>query len=284
MRMVRIDVEARASLLSEIEDVVYALGVQGLELEDESTGRRRGRILVRIHLPEGKAAIEARRSILEAVPSATVTMESYLPARATESAPVKLGSRFVVVSDDAPAPRTNRRIVLRLDPALAFGDGHHETTRLCVETLESLVEPRRHPRALDVGTGTGVLALVALELGVGEVVATDVDALAREAVRNAAKKHGASARMKARKTLPRDVFPLVTANLYRDVLLPLAPSLAARVAPEGTLVLSGFGPGSKNEIVARYESLGLAMLRVRRRGEWCVAVFSRASQRGRFIG
>lgn len=279
MHMVRIEIEASASLLSSIEDAVYALGVQGLELEDESTGMPRGRILVRIHLPEGRAAIEVCGRILGAVPRATVTMESYAPEPTTMAAPVKLGSRFVVLASGGSVPRGNRRVVLRLDETAAFGDGLHETTQLCVETLESIVDRKRHRRALDVGTGTGILALVALELGVAEVVATDVDALALAAVRRAARTHGVSNRINVRKTLPRETFPLVVANLYRDVLLPLAPQLAARLAPKGTLVLSGFGPGSRREIVARYEVEGLELLRVRRRGDWCAAVFVRPSGR-----
>lgn len=279
MQSVRIEIEARAARLSEIEDLVYALGVQGLELEDESTGFARGRVLVRIHLPAGREATEACRRLQRALPDALVRAEPYRPTHTETRPPVRLGKRFLVVAGQDPVPPRNRRHVLRLDAASAFGDGHHETTRLCVETLESLVIPRRHRRALDVGTGTGVLALVALELGVRDVVATDIDALARRAVRLAATQHGVRDRIAIRKTLPRDRFPLVVANLYRDVLLPLAPALAARVAPQGTLVLSGFGPSSKNEIVARYQSQGLALLRTRRRGDWCAAVFTNPARR-----
>lgn len=273
-RMLRVDLEGAARDADRLEAAAYGLGVQGLEELDASHGLVRGRVGFRFYLPTGKAGAAACERLRGALPGATVTATPHLPPP-TRSRAVRLGRGFVVVPETTAPGRSDGRVALVLDPSAAFGDGVHVTTRLVVETLEAIVDRRRHRTALDVGTGTAVLALVAAELGVGAVIAIDVDALARRAARRAVRASRHAGRITVREAMPRATFPLVVANLYRDVLLPIAPRLAARVAEGGTLILSGFGPGSRAAIVARYEARGLSLRSVRTRDGFCVAAFDR---------
>ena len=154
--------------------------------------------------------------------------------------PLAIGHRLLVAPPwdvpDAPG-----REVLVIEPGMAFGTGQHETTRTCLEEIEIAVAERGVRSALDVGTGSGVLAMALARLGVPRVVALDLDAgvlpLAREnLVRNGAGHvrlaAGTVAAVGAR-------FDLVVANLLADVLIDEAPVLAATVAPGGRLIVSG---------------------------------------------
>jgi ribosomal protein L11 methyltransferase len=128
-----------------------------------------------------------------------------------------------------------------IEPGMAFGTGQHATTRACLEAIEAAVDRRGVGSALDVGTGSGILALALARLGVARVVALDADPavlpiarenLARNGARGVLLLGGPVAALRAG-------FDLVVANLLADALVAEAAALAARVAPDGVLVLSG---------------------------------------------
>lgn len=163
----------------------------------------------------------------------------------------------------AEAPGTIRLIV---EPGLAFGTGTHETTRLCLQALEAWADARDRSlegdSALDVGTGSGVLAILAVRLGVGRAVATEIE---REAVASAAQNlalNGVADRVELHHTgdlkqIP-GTFQIVVANILSSVLLPLAAPLARKVAAGGTLILSGLLERELPAVTAAYERHGLA--------------------------
>jgi ribosomal protein L11 methyltransferase len=155
--------------------------------------------------------------------------------------PLPIGNRFLVLLTDDPAPPTER-IVLRLQSLGGFGTGHHPTTRMCLEFLESCEVASK--RVLDVGTGSGILAIAAARLGAAEVVATDIDAAALEAARANAERNGVTDRIRFVKSdLLRKVagkFDLVLANL----LTPLIKDLAWQLRSKGALSEGGIWIGS----------------------------------------
>jgi ribosomal protein L11 methyltransferase len=155
--------------------------------------------------------------------------------------PLPIGNRFLVLLTDDPAPPTER-IVLRLQSLGGFGTGHHPTTRMCLEFLESCEVTGK--RVLDVGTGSGILAIAAARLGAAEVVATDIDAAALEAARANAERNGVTDRIRFVKSdLLRKVagkFDLVLANL----LTPLIKDLAWQLRSKGALSEGGIWIGS----------------------------------------
>lgn len=190
--------------------------------------------------------------------------------------PLVLGDRLAVRPPwEAPIDGVGIEIVI--DPAQAFGTGAHATTRLCLELLLDLAEgsPERGP-ALDLGCGSGVLAIAAAKLGYGPVTAVDFDPLSVAATRKNAAACGAALDV-ARCDLRRDPIPaapLVLANLLRPLLLDYAARLPDP-APR-TLVASGLLIHEADEIAAAFAPHGLRERDRRERGEWAALLLSRA--------
>lgn len=179
--------------------------------------------------------------------------------------PFNLGRRLRIEPAWLVEPETDGMIRLIVDPGLAFGTGTHETTRLCLQAVEHWADhyagKPADVAALDVGTGSGVLGILAVRLGVGRAVGTEIE---RDAVASAQRNlelNGVAAQMTLRHTGdPRDVagkFQLVIANILSSVLLPMAPNLARKVAPQGTLILSGLLARELPTVTAAYQRQGL---------------------------
>jgi ribosomal protein L11 methyltransferase len=165
-----------------------------------------------------------------------------------------------------------------LDPGMAFGTGTHPTTALCLAALDAFLAARPGASVLDVGTGSGILAIAARKLGAGRVAANDEDPIAVEVARANALRNGASVEITGSPlaALPGP-FDLVVANILASVLVQLAPALAARVAAGGELVLAGILGPQEEEVRAPFLALGLAPLQGARRGEWSLLRFRRAA-------
>ena len=160
--------------------------------------------------------------------------------------------------------------VITLDPGMAFGTGLHPTTRACLELLQA-VEPMPD-RMLDVGAGSGILALAALRLGARSAVGYDTDSLAVTAARDNADRNGLADRLEIRHgSLPAvadERFPLVVANLVAAVLVDLAPRLADHVEPGGVLLAGGIIAPRADEVVGALGAVGLTVTDRRDDGEW----------------
>ncbi len=163
-------------------------------------------------------------------------------------------------------------VVLVLEPGRAFGTGLHETTRLVAEAI-AMLSKHNAPSVLDVGTGSGILALVALVLGAKEVTAIDVDADAIEVAKGNAARNGMSDRTSFSTTSiarVRGEFGLVLANIEADVLIAMKDALRKRVAPGGRLVLSGILASREKDVRAAFgKSIGRASL-----GEWVALIYA----------
>ncbi len=181
--------------------------------------------------------------------------------------------RIVIVPSWLTEPLAPGEVAVRLDPGMAFGTGLHPTTRGCLALLQE-VEPMP-ARMLDVGSGSGILGLAALRLGVREVTALDTDPLAVDATRANAAANDLDERMTVRRgTLPAGPlpdlgrFPLITANLVAALLVDLAPALADHLEPGGTLLASGIIAPRSDEVLAALTAAGLVGVRRLDDGEW----------------
>jgi ribosomal protein L11 methyltransferase len=180
------------------------------------------------------------------------------------------------------APAEGEAVVV-LEPGRAFGTGLHETTSLVAEILADRAEAMGGATVLDVGCGSGILALVALKLGAARARAVDVDpdavaVTSENALRNDAG-HALEVSREPVSSLS-GTFPVVVANIEHRTLVDLAAPLAARVAPGGLLVLSGLlapevAPDQLRDVRERYSVTGLAEEECRQKGEWIAVVFRR---------
>lgn len=186
---------------------------------------------------------------------------------------LRIGRRVVI----RPTWRRHRRapgdVVLALDPGMAFGTGLHPTTRLCLAALEVVADRGElaDARALDVGCGSGILAIAAAKLGAASVLGVDTDPIAEEATLANARRNRLVRKVHAREgSLPsgEDAFDVVLANLVAGVLVALAVPLHDELRPGGILLASGILDEREADVVAAFEAAGLVVTQRTTEGDW----------------
>jgi ribosomal protein L11 methyltransferase len=190
--------------------------------------------------------------------------------------PRPIGSFFWVDPDPtAPTPPEEQRVHLVVEPRQAFGSGSHESTQLAMLTLEDL--PVAGQRVLDVGTGSGILALAARALGASWAIGFDIDleaiCIAHQTV--AVQPHKLPVKLFAGSTSAlhrRPVFDLILANLIPSEAGPILNDLKELLAPAGLLVLSGLMADQRTAVVAELEACGLVVTASRELEEWVALV------------
>ncbi|WP_457808184.1 50S ribosomal protein L11 methyltransferase [Kushneria sp. EE4] len=186
--------------------------------------------------------------------------------------PMKMGQRLWIVPSwlDAPEPDA---VNLLLDPGLAFGTGTHPTTALCLQWLDELAVAGElaHKRLIDIGCGSGILAIAALKLGATHAVGTDIDPQALLASRDNAGRNEIAEQdfdLHLPEQAPDERFDVVVANILAGPLVELAPMIAGHVAPNGRLALSGILSHQAQDILDAYRDQGLYMNEPREREGW----------------
>lgn len=165
--------------------------------------------------------------------------------------------------------------VLRLTDSAAFGTGLHPTTAMCLEAIEEALQPAPPGALLDVGTGSGVLALAALLMGVPRALGLDIDAEALSAAAENARLNALDGRLQLVHGGPDAVdgaWPLVVANLLAAPLVEMAPVLVRRVGHRGRLVLSGIPSSVEGDVDRAYRRLGMQHVRAQSRAGWSALV------------
>ena len=176
--------------------------------------------------------------------------------------------RMVVRPPHIPYTGNADEIVIDLVPGLAFGTGQHQSTRLCLGLLADQIQGGE--RVLDVGTGSGILAVAAGKLGAASVVATDIDPVAVEAARQTVRQNRLADRVEVVEgSLPTaERFDVVVANLTADLLQFLAEDLASSLKPGGRLIVSGLIAARQDEVAATLSKGNLQLQSVRAEEEW----------------
>lgn len=274
-----VHVEAIADAADDVSALLWELGATGVEERDGTTLAKSAEGMVTL-----VGSFESQEDAEEAL---EVLVEEGLDARIEHVVgdawrdewrkyfkPTRLGERIVVRPSWEPFEAAPGDVVVTIDPGRAFGSGLHETTRLVLKQLDARLGDA--PRILDVGCGSGILAVAALLLGAESAVATDVDLDAVEVTRENAELNGVASRIEATTddvSLVVDTFPFVVANIEARVLIPLADAIASRVSPGGWLVLSGILRGQEDDVRAAYAALDL--VEIPADGEWVAIVLRR---------
>ena len=170
-------------------------------------------------------------------------------------------------------PAVEERVDIVLDPGMAFGTGTHPTTRLCLEAVERICDDASPASVLDMGAGSGILAIAALKLGAGSALAIDMEEESVEACGSNAAINGVKLSAALDNKPPTDRFDLVLANILAGPLIEMAPALAACVGDR--LVLSGLLARQADAVAAAYVAEGLRELRRDRLEEWCAIEMGR---------
>lgn len=260
--------------VDEVSGLLFELGAQGVEERDDTTLAKTaaaGKVTLVASFATREDAEEAL-SQLDASMSPRyeeVIGDAWRDAWKEHFKPYTIAEGIVVRPPwEAYEAKPGER-VLELEPGRAFGTGLHETTRLVARALAAHAEELQGRLVLDVGCGSGILALIALVLGAERAIAIDVDPEAIEVTRDNASRNALAARVEASTTDLEKldvVAPVVVANIEARVLIPMASELTARVAPGGLLFLSGILVPQKNEVRAAYPSMTL--LDAPDLGEW----------------
>jgi len=278
-------VEIDADLAEVVANFLVEEGAAGLVESDGADGRVRLEAAMRdaacAQAADGLAAYLSRLAALypaarpATIATAAVEALDWAAVARSHHRPVAIGRRLLVAPPwDVPA--APGREVLVIEPGMAFGTGQHATTRGCLEAIEAAVEAGGVASALDVGTGSGILALTLARLGVPRVVAIDDDPQVLPVARENLARNGA-ARVEVSGGTAAGLdgrFDLVVANLLADILVREADALRARTADGGGLVVSGLLESQAEVVVAAYP--GWLVADDYREEGWCTLVLRRA--------
>ena len=230
---------------------------------DEAEVHERFAALLKADFPDA----EIQREVIPDVDWIAKSLEGLKPVRA---------GRFVVHGSHDRGTARAGEIGIEIDAGQAFGTGHHGTTAGCLEVIFNVMRARKVKRVLDLGTGSGVLAIAARKLAPARVLATDIDPIATRVARENVRLNGIASGITL-ETAPgfhstafgrHGPFDLIIANILARPLMRMAPQLAAQLAPNGDVVLSGILASQRWKVIAAYNGAGLRHVRTIWREGW----------------
>lgn len=313
MKWLELKIDAAPAGLDPVSALLEDLGITGLVIDDEGDFRdflehnraywdyvddalmqeKKGLCRITFYLedsPDGYNTLSRVRMALSRVKqehpeygSLLLTMENMEDADWENNwkqfyKPMEIGDRLIVIPEWESAGVPEDRVALRLNPGLTFGTGSHATTRLCLTALEKHV--RGGETVLDLGCGSGILAIAALRLGASHATGVDIDPKAVDvAYENAALNDIGRDRCRFLagnvladqglvQTLAQERAQLVLANIVADVIIPLAPMVSQLMDPQGTFLCSGIIDTRGDEVAAALEAAGLAVTGRREKNGW----------------
>ena len=269
---------------SDIEEQVEQIAHVDL-IEQELLDKPRDTVIIHMYLEPGASPVETLALIAARMEAAGIPYTSETEGVEQEDwqnglrkyyHPMDVGQRLAIVP--SWQDYDTDRVKLILDPGLAFGTGGHETTNLCLEVLNERVKGGE--RVLDIGTGSGILAIAALKLGAAVAEGVDIDPVAvRTAGENAAL-NGVADKLTV---LVGDLsdkasgkYDIITANIVANAIMSLAPAVPGLMADDAVFIASGIIDTRKDEVIAALEAAGLAVLEAKEKRGWECIVCKKA--------
>lgn len=297
-----------------VSGILYETGVKGVSVEDdtllEEANRmtnewdvldeevaqryRRNTALIKAYYPPDCSLEDVKQRILEGVErakeyldipvfeimSADVAEEDWENNWKQYYKPVPVGKRILIKPLWETLQKTERNVIIELDPGMAFGTGTHETTRMCLELLEKYVSPQK--KVLDVGCGSGILSIGAAKLGAAETFAVDIDANAvRIAKENAQVNHVKNEIEVVCGDLTDKVqgtYDIVVANIIADAIIKLSSSIGQFLKEDGIYITSGIILNRLEDVETALRENGFQIYEILREGDWAALVCRKEKQ------
>ena len=300
MRWIEASIPTKSEEIDGLCTQLAALGVEGVSVEDEADftqfleNNRRfwdyvdeelnkkfaGQSCVKFYVaddPEGNAhLLRVQTALAREITLSYIEDEDWANSWKQYYEPLPIGERLLIVPDWLEAEASGR-VVLRLDPGIAFGTGSHATTRMCLEALETVAESGKS--ALDLGCGSGILGIAALLLGCSRAVGCDIDPKSPDAARMNAALNGITD--KTYRVCAGDLlsdesvrqylgggYDIVLANIVADVIIPLSGFVQRFLAPDGVLICSGIIDDRAEETANALQSNGFVIREHLHEEEW----------------
>ncbi len=260
--------------------------IYGELLDEEIIKKDRTKAAVSVYISEDRNASEICSLLKERFSALGVSVSLTLSGIKEEDwadcwkkyyKPLHIGEHVVIVPAWEKYDPRPSEVVVKIDPGMAFGTGTHETTSLCAEMIEKYLTPG--DRVLDVGTGSGILAVLASKLGASEVDALDIDPNAVKAAgENCAFNRVNNVRC-AQSDLIRSadgVYDLISANIVADIIIRMSEKTAEHLKNDGILVVSGIIASQASEVCEAFCGKGLVLRDKAEKNDWNVFVFQKS--------
>lgn len=281
-RWLEVSVTVESEVAEAAAEVLSRYAYRGVVIESGPEGWNSGPVVVRAYLPADDQLWATRRRVEEAlwhlgqirpVPAPifrTIAEEDWAEAWKEQLTVLRVGQRIVIQPSWLDYSPTSRDIVIQLDPGMAFGTGLHPTTQMCLAALEELIGPGMD--VLDLGTGSGILAIAAAKLGARHVLAVDNDSQAvKVAWDNVATNGVQEIASVERGSLSKvsESYDVVVVNILARVIVEmLQKGLATRVRPGGVLIAAGIIAAQAPQVITALEQSTLVLAGRRQEGEW----------------
>jgi ribosomal protein L11 methyltransferase len=275
-----------------IAEVLARYAPRGVAIEAGPEGVDVGLVRVCAYLPADDRLPQVRRKVEEGlwhlgqilpIPEPTfrpVAEMDWAEAWKEHLRVLPIGRRIVVRPSWLPYTAQSDEVVIELDPGMAFGTGLHPTTQLCLLALEEIVQPGM--RLLDIGTGSGILAIAGAKLGAGSVLALDNDPLAVTVARQNVRLNGVADRIQVTQgsmAQTEGSFDLILVNILAKVIVEMIQKgLGERLSPEGVLVVSGLIAGQEVEVSEAFRLAGLPISSRRDIEDWVALEVRQSTQ------
>ncbi len=259
--------------------------IYGELIGEELINADRSECAVSVYVPEERSPVEQAAYIKDGLDRLSIEYKMTLSGMDEEDwadswkqyyKPLRIGERLMIVPTWEKYEPKPDDIVILMDPGMAFGAGTHETTKLCASLLEKYMP--KDSRVLDVGTGSGILAIAASKLGAKEVFAYDVDPVAVRVAKENVEANGCSNVTCGESDLLKDVddsegYDLICANIVADIIVRMAPEVRRYLKDDGMLSVSGIIDGQTERVIKALEDGGLSLKHVEKDNDWNAMIF-----------
>lgn len=282
MEWLEVSVEVEAEVAEAVAEVLSRYAKGGVAIEAGPEGWHDGPVFVRAYLPVDNELWAKKQKIEEglwhlgqigSVPEPSfrsVAEKDWEEAWKKRLKVLRIGERIVIQPSWLDYNAGPEDVVIRLDPGMAFGTGLHPTTQICLRALEDLVQPGME--VLDLGTGSGILAIATAKLGASRVLAVDNDSQAVGVARRNVIDNDVRDRVRVEEGSLPDTsgsYDIVVVNILARVIVELVEEgLAERLEPDAVLITAGITIDSASEVVSAFKRRGLELIGQRQQDDW----------------